>query len=340
MRLAKVPNDKASVTIPEMVSRGIADKNAKICKGDGVRYVPIHDGRENDVIGMGIDVVDGETFKRETRSPQNRIKGSLAHLPKEVVNELPMRWEFVGDIVILRLEDSAVPYKDDIGKAYAEALNAKTVCADIGGVSGELRKPSMNTIFGTDTEAVRLENGILYKFDVTKVMFASGNTNERNRMKHIDCKDETIVDMFAGIGYFTLPMAKFSHCKKVIACEKNPDSFRYLKENVRLNEVGDIVEPVFSDNRELNCKDADRIIMGYVQKTSQFLEKAGSMIKHGGIIHYHDTFYVNEYEERLNKIFKDVFGSGGYDILSVKEVKSFAPSVSHYVADVRISHSF
>jgi tRNA wybutosine-synthesizing protein 2 len=64
------------------------------------------------------------------------------------------------------------------------------------------------------------------------------------------------------------------------------------------------------------------------------------MIKHGGIIHYHDTFYVNEYEERLNKIFKDVFGSGGYDILSVKEVKSFAPSVSHYVADVRISHSF
>ncbi|MCL2890836.1 MAG: class I SAM-dependent methyltransferase family protein, partial [Methanomassiliicoccaceae archaeon] len=96
MRLAKVPNDKASETIPEMVSRGIADKNAKICKGGGVRYVPIHDDRENDAIGMGLDVTDGETFKRETRSPQNRIKGSLTHLPKDVVNELPMRWEFVG----------------------------------------------------------------------------------------------------------------------------------------------------------------------------------------------------------------------------------------------------
>jgi tRNA wybutosine-synthesizing protein 2 len=337
MRLAKVPNDKASVTIPEMVSCGIADQNAKICKGDGVRYVPIHEDRENDVIGMGMEVVDGETFKRETRSPQNRIKGSLKHLPKDVVNELPMRWEFVGDIVILRLEDNTAPYKEEIGEAYAHALNAKTVCADIGGVSGEFRRPKTETIFGTDTEAVRLENGILYKFDVTKVMFASGNTNERNRMKHTDCSNETIVDMFAGIGYFTLPIAKFSHCKKVIACEKNPDSFHYLKENIRLNEVDHIVEPVLGDNRELNCKDADRIIMGYVQKTSQFLEKAASMIRPGGIIHYHDTFYVNEYEERLDTIFKNVFGTNGYEILSAKEVKSFAPSVSHYVADARIT---
>jgi len=286
---------------------------------------------------MGIDVVDGETFKRETRSPQNRIKGALAHLPDDVLDALPMRWEFVGDIVILRLEDNTIPYRKEIGKAYAEALNAKTVCADTGGVSGEFRRPEMDIIFGSDTEAVRLENGIRYRFDVTKVMFASGNTDERNRMKHTDCKGETIVDMFAGIGYFTLPMAKFSGCKKIIACEKNPDSFHYLRENIRLNEVDGIVTPVFGDNRELDCEGADRVIMGYVQKTSQFLEKAGSMIRPGGIIHYHDTFYVNEYRDRLDGIFKEVFGPDGFKILSIREVKSFAPSVSHYVADVMIS---
>jgi len=239
--------------------------------------------------------------------------------------------------VIVRLEDSAYAYKEEIGKAYAEVLNAKTVCTDTGGVSGEFRRPKMDKIFGSDTEAVRLENGIRYKFDVTKVMFASGNTDERNRMKHNDCKNETIVDMFAGIGYFTLPMAKFSGCKKVTACEKNPDSFHYLCENIRLNEVEDKVTPVFGDNRELECEGADRILMGYIQNTSGFLEKARSMIRSGGIIHYHDTFYVNEYRERLDHIFKGVFGNDGFDMISIREVKSFAPSVSHYVADVRIS---
>ena len=337
MKLAKVPNDSASATIPELVSRGIADPNAKISKGEGVRYVPIYGERENEVIGMGIDVVDGETFKRETRSPQNRIREALAKLPNDVTEALPMRWEFVGDIVILRLDENTIPYRNEIGKAYAETLNAKTVCADTGGVSGEFRQPMMDVIFGNDTESVRLENGIRYRFDVTKVMFASGNTDERNRMKHTDCKGETVVDMFAGIGYFTLPIAKFSGCKKVIACEKNPDSFHYLCDNVRLNEVEDIVTPVFGDNRALECENADRIIMGYVQKTSQFLEKAGSMIRSGGIIHYHDTFYVNEYRERLDQMFKDVFGQEGFKVLSIREVKSFAPSVSHYVADVMIS---
>lgn len=75
--------------------------------------------------------------------------------------------------------------------------------------------------------------------------------------------------------------------------------------------------------------------MGYVQITSEFLPKALEMIKPGGMIHYHDTFYVHEYEDRIKEIF-DRECPGGYEIESIHEVKSFAPSVSHYVADIRI----
>jgi len=335
MKLAKVPNEKASESIPFLISEGLADPSLKICKGDGVRYVPLSGGRENEVSAMGFEVVDGNAFGRETRSPQNRIKERLDHLPADVIDLLPMRWEFIGDIAILRMHENSKPYKKEIGEAYAKELGSKTICADIGGVSGELRQPKMEVLFGNDTEAVRLENGIRYKFDVTKIMFASGNVDERYRMRQLDCKGETVVDMFAGIGYFTLPIAKFANAERMIACEKNPDSFHYLRENIKINGAENIVTPIMKDNRELDIVNADRIIMGYVQKTSEFLDKAKEMIRSNGIIHYHDTFYVNEYNDRLNDIFSKVFGNG-YEILQVKEVKSFAPSVSHYVADVKI----
>jgi len=335
VKLAVIPNGKAAEIIPMLISKGMADPGAKISKGRDVRYVPLYEGYDAEVRRSGIDVIDGDAHRRGSRRPQDRIKDKLAHLPFNVIDGLPMKWEFVGDIAIIKLHGSAERYKNEIGKAYAEELNVRTVCADIGGVSGEFRRPATEILFGDNAESVRLENGIRYRFDATKIMFASGNTDERSRMCRLDCKDETVIDMFAGIGYFALPIAKFAGAEKVIACEKNPDSFRYLLENVQINGVSNVI-PVLGDNRELVYEGADRIIMGYVQRTSEFLDKAKEMVRTGGMIHYHDTFYVTEYKERLNEIFSNVFGADGFSIVSVREVKSFAPSVSHYVADVTV----
>jgi len=335
MRLARVKSSEASHTIPELVKKGYVDQHGKIVKDGEYRLVPILPEHEQTIVSMGFDVTEGFTHSRDRTPPQERILAALKDLPKEVLEELPMRWEYVGNIAIIRLAGSAEPYKERIGQVYAEELDMETVCADRKGVSGELRKPSMEVLYGTNTESVRLENGILYDFDVTKVMFASGNVDERERMKTLDCTGETIIDMFAGIGYFTLPLAKFANPKRVIACEKNPESFEFLLKNIRLNEVEGIVEPVLGDNRDLMFDGkADRILMGYVQITSEFLPKALSMIKKGGIIHYHDTFYVNEYEKRIEEIFDR--HCSDYKIENIREVKSFAPSVSHYVADVRV----
>jgi len=49
------------------------------------------------------------------------------------------------------------------------------------------------------------EGGVAYSLDVTKCMFSSGNTTERQRMGKLECCGETVVDLYAGIGYYTLP---------------------------------------------------------------------------------------------------------------------------------------
>jgi tRNA wybutosine-synthesizing protein 2 len=140
--------------------------------------------------------------------------------------------------------------------------------------------------------------------------------------------------MFSGIGYFTLPLAKYSGARGVFACEKNPQSYRFLLKNLALNEIDNVI-PLLGDNRDIPGKAfADRILMGYVQTTSVFVPKALEMAKPGCMIHYHDTFPVGKEEKMIREIF-DRYCSE-YTIERIIEVKSFAPGVSHYVADIRV----
>lgn len=276
------------------------------------------------------------------KQPFNQIKNNLSkEIPLNLINKIPDKWEKVGDIGIIKLNPELTKYSKIIGKYYAEILRCRTILNDTGGIKGKFREPLTKVIFGSKkTETIHKENKIRYKLDPKKIMFSSGNMDERLRMATVSNKKEVVVDMFAGIGYFTLPMAVYSKPKRIIACEINPIAYEYLCENIILNNVTGIVEPLKGDNRKVAPKNiADRVIIGYFGNTTKFLSTALSCLRNSkGIIHYHEKISEKELQQKQIKIIKQINEklNRSVKLLNTKHIKSYAPGISHYVFDIGI----
>ncbi len=306
-------------------------------KGDWIE-IPIIEGYEDRASVFG-DIIEQEKPVFKQRPPSPFIKAA-AILGMEDNPLLPRKWEMFGDVLVLRMHPSLENRKHEIARAYADVLGARTVLQDVGGVEGEFREPVMEFLFGDDAETVHLENGVRFMFDASRIMFSSGNIDERVRMAYIPSHNETIVDMFAGIGYFTIPMAVHSRPKKIYACEKNPVSFEYLKRNIELNHVEDIVEPILGDNRDV-CPEgvADRVVMGYVGSTHYFFDTAFSALKERGTVHYHETCPEELAGERPILRLRSAAEENGYRVegYTQRKVKSYAPGILHVVVDARVN---
>ncbi|OGW53647.1 MAG: hypothetical protein A2Y81_06555 [Nitrospirae bacterium RBG_13_43_8] len=237
-----------------------------------------------------------------------------------------------------------IEFEDEIGKIILQNIpNTRTVCSRTGEITGDDRMPQLEVIAGVgNTETVHKENGCLYTLDVAKIMFSQGNLKERGRLVKIVKKHETVVDMFAGIGYFSIPIARFVRPSKIFSIDINPTAILYLQKNIQLNKVDGRIEVILGDCREVVKKlgkIADRIIMGYLPDTRKFLDSAFAVLKEkGGIIHYHDVFKENELWDRPVEILTKVAEKNGYVLDKILEktiVKSYAPRVSHVVVDAK-----
>ena len=269
------------------------------------------------------------------------IKNLSKKIPSELIDYLPNKWDKIGDVLIIKLHNNIEQYQEIIGETYAKVLNRKSVLCDIGGISGVCREPNVKVIYGSnDCETVHKENGVRFKLDPKRIMFSSGNMDERRRMSKVSNNEEFVVDLFAGIGYFTLPMAVHSRPRRIYACEINPIAFDYLCQNIALNNVTDVVEPLKGDNREVAPKNvADRVLLGYFGNTYCFLPTAVECLKnHVGVVHYHDIFLDDVVPDgvirQVNKIVEKYRRKA--EFLKCTHVKSYAPGVGHYVFDIRI----
>ena len=240
-----------------------------------------------------------------------------------------MKYKKIGDILII---DCVPDNLEDIAKKH----NVKTIM-NINHIQGTKREPVFNILYGNETETINKENKCSFKLDLTKVMWSKGNTNERLRIAKLVEPDETVLDMFAGIGYFSIPISVHSKAKEIISIEINPNSYYYLNENIKLNKCSNIT-PILGDCLVETPKfKADRILMGYIKTTHHYLNVAIKSLNKGGIIHYHETVPEKLMETRPISRIKQAAGNRDVELLKINKIKKYAPGVEHIVIDALIN---
>lgn len=326
MKAVRIKKEKAEEIRRLAEKIGAKDRRRFIrVLGDFVE-IPILDGFEQHF--SNFEVIE------QTITVENPKKGFLDVLkdsvPKEVLKFIPKSYKVIGDLAIVKLREDVNEYATEIANAImASNPRIRAVWRDLG-KEGMIRKPKLELLAGNGSETVHVENGCLFKLDLTKVMFSLGNQHERQRVAKM-AEGEIVVDMFAGIGYFTIPIAK--NAEKVYAIEINAEAYRYLLENIRLNKLRNVL-PVLGDSMFVTPEGfANRVVMGHIF-CQDLLETAIKALDKKGILHYHESTPLKVLDRPLVRVQKACRRLGKEcKILNLRKVKNYAPGVVHVVVD-------
>ncbi|OLZ42300.1 methyltransferase [Natrinema saccharevitans] len=361
---AVVEPARAETAIESLRAEGVYDDSRRVREARGQR-----DGTEADDGGIALPVTEPPTETRvrevvrqlepEPRSPDLEDLLAERGWSESDRESVPGSWAVIGSVILVTVPESC-PDERALGEALLDLHGeADSVLADEGiandGAAGRFREPRTRLLAGErDTETVHTEHGTRYGLDPAKVMFSPGNQAERARMGELGSANERVFDMFAGIGYFTLPMARAG--ARVTATEINPTAFRYLLENAVLNDVGDRVDAYMTDCRDLASEvEADRVVMGYYgtadgdnedasadhgtrsDEARDFLGDALAALVPGGVVHYHEAtpeaLLWDRPLERLEAAAEDA--GRDLEVLEKRRVKSHSAGVAHVVVDAR-----
>ncbi|XP_041885242.1 tRNA wybutosine-synthesizing protein 2 homolog isoform X2 [Corvus kubaryi] len=233
------------------------------------------------------------------RTPAQKLRDELRRLlggtwSEELERDVPHAWQRHGDLVLLS-EDSfqAAPWErlgSALWETVAAALGARRVARRGRVMPDGMRTPSVTLLLGQDGWVEHVDNGIRYTFDVTKCMFSPGNITEKLRVASLPCSGEVLVDLFAGIGYFTLPFLVHAGAAFVHACEWNSHAVEALHRTLVLNGVQDRCHIHAGDSRQLELRDvADRVNLGLIPSSEGGWPVACRVLKKdmGGVLHIH-----------------------------------------------------
>jgi len=273
--------------------------------------------------------------------PALRVRSRLRERAgEELARQMPLGYQRMGRVLLVRLPKTLRPYFPDIGRAWQEELGVETVVTPVGPIDGEARRPQVEILAGESTETEVVEHGVRWRFDVARIMFAQGNRNERLRAKRLVGPGEKVLDLFAGIGYFAIPAALAHPSVRVRAIEKNPDAYRYLQINARRNGVVEQIDAVLGDNRTVEIAEGafDQIFLGWLPSAVPWVPLALRAARStGATLYVHLVADVREPPLETVNVIARLLSIDPTRLLGcaqVRTVKPYGPGREHRVVEL------
>lgn len=310
LRVSKLSGQAA---IKELRRIDAIDDQYNIIKENSYLLLPLRDNFKEINERLG-EVVSIKGEKSNRKPPPQGIRGS---------------YDIIGSIVLIKRTPSRSI------RILAENLlkrpGIRSVYMD-SGVSGQYRQRDLSLVSGEDNKITEYkENGITLKVDVENAYFSPRLATERRLVSDKVSDGNFVIDMFSGIGPFSILIARNHKCK-IVAIDHNPHAIELLKENVLLNKLKGEVIPILgkSETETARYHDADRIIMNLPHGAAPFLEVAINALKPGGIVNFYEVTTVEGITDRMIML-KDK----GLSLISKREVHGYSKGEYMYSLELR-----
>jgi tRNA (guanine37-N1)-methyltransferase len=334
-RCLRVSRKNGEAIRRQLIREGALDLDLRL-RSDG-RFILLPLKNDADI---NISQYDGEIgmeiFEPVEKPP--RTYKDLLKLDESLMEILPSSFDVLGDICIVKLPDPLISFGNEIGNALLETKrNLKTVVRDRG-VKGEFRIRDLEVLAGEkDLETIHVENNLRFRLDPSKVYFSPRLATERMRIAE-QTEGGRVLDMFAGVGPFSLTIARHGNPVEVTGIDLNQDCIDFFNMNIRLNSLEDKVNAFLGDSRDapLGMGPFDRVIMNLPHGSEQFLDTALQVVEEG-IIHIYAIVDNGAIIDYLNDLIESSSNSGRkIQPSAMREVHNYSPTQSMMAIDLMI----
>jgi tRNA (guanine37-N1)-methyltransferase len=265
-------------------------------------------------------------------------------LPPEDISKLYSAFDIVGSIIIIKIPDSLNSKKQIIAETILMNIkSAKSIFAQTSAVQGDYRLRTLEYLAGVNCPTTEYkEHGCRFKVDVSKTYFSPRLSTERIRVSNMIADNEIITNMFAGVGTYSILIAKNNKTCKVYSIDSNPIANELALLNAELNKVQERVIPICGDAKEVIVKQlrgtSTRVLMPLPEKAKEFVDFAVMALKEEkGMIHYFAHIKATSKKLALDNAALDIqyaFTNHDYRIVSTRIVREVGPHLYQIVSDI------
>ncbi len=354
--IVKVNKEMAEWVKTALLKNGLLLKNAPIQSEGSLISIPVeHYINRDEVQGLlqsaaksdGLaDSIKTIEFERKNVTVKERASSNyLDHydFPQEVREYMPSSWDTIGDLILVKINDEVLDYKKEIGTALLKAHKSINGVHRVIKVSGETRVRELEQLAGDKgTVTITKEFGVRMKIDPSEVYYSPRLATERWRIVRQVKDNEIILDMFAGIGPFSLLIAHHTRAESIDAVDINPQATSLLHENAFLNKINNIA--LYTGDAGMISKRPDwqerydRIIMNLPHSSMEFFQNSLGCIKNGGMIHLYLICSEEKLGENIRQCRKTAEERNCEIYLNNKHlVRTYSPLELNYCCDILVN---